>query len=49
MYELNKPEEDRDKQTMNLALEEMEKASVAADEYISAHSLTELKKDSHRF
>ncbi|OGM02251.1 hypothetical protein A2115_01985 [Candidatus Woesebacteria bacterium GWA1_41_8] len=48
-YELLKPESQRDQGGMDTALAEMERASVAADEYITTHNLTDLKKDSHRF
>lgn len=49
MYELKKPEDQRDQKVMDEALQEMEKASLAADEYVLAHNLSDLKKDSHRF
>jgi len=49
MYELEKPEGERDQNVMDSALKEMEKASLAADEYMIVHNLTDLKKDSHRF
>jgi hypothetical protein len=49
MYELEKPEGERNQEIMGSALKEMEEASLAADEYITVHNLTDLKKDSHRF
>lgn len=49
MYELEKPEGERNQEVMDSALKEMEEASLAGDEYITVHNLTDLKKYSHRF
>ena len=49
MFELEKPDEERDVNVMDKALKEMEKASLAADEYITTHNLADFKKESHRF